>query len=386
MSVPNQNQFPRIALVSVGLGRVQRGFERVISDLFLLTRDQLDVTLFRSAGAVDPREAVPPLLRPLTWLVRHLPLGRWGGGAEYHRDCLAFGLAMLPALIRNRYEIIHCIDPPMALVLVRLQRLFRFRGRILFTEACAMPPQLYPAVDHIHHVAKVLYDGAIGAGVSANRMTLVPLGLHPQRFEIERSREELRRMHGIDEATFVILAVSAVKRDHKRIDHLIEEVSRLSGDVLFWIDGNPEDASIPDLARERLGERCRITHLPTARLPELYRLSDVLIHGSLTEAFGLVVIEALSAGLMVLTHDSPHFQWLIDDPSCLVDMSRPDALAERLAEVQGDRLMLNGKARELGERIRARFDYRNLTRDYLAMYETLSGPRPDRSLTAEVAG
>ncbi len=39
---------PKVAMVSVGLGRVQRGFERLFSDLFELVKNDVDITLYKS--------------------------------------------------------------------------------------------------------------------------------------------------------------------------------------------------------------------------------------------------------------------------------------------------------------------------------------------------
>ena len=377
---------PRVALVSIGLGRVQRGFERYFADLYAVLRHEIDVTLYRSAGGDGVAERVPPMLGPLTRAARALPAGRWMGRAEYQRDCIAFGLALLPDLRREPFDVVHCIDPPMAFVLQRLKRLTRFRPRVLFTEGCVMPPSLYPRVDHIHHVGHSAYEAAIAAGIPRAAMTLVPCGLHTQRFARRPNRREIRARHGIGDATFVVLAVSAVKREHKRLDHVIEEVARLEGDVLLWIDGNPEDAAVPELARARLGNRCRITHVGSAELPELYSAADVLVHASLSESFGLAIAEALCAELPVLVHDSAHFAWLVEDRQCLVDMSTSGRLADCLRELHASPESLQRGAPRRAERVKQRFDWAALGPMYADMYRrTTTQPRESWASTATEA-
>ena len=361
---------PRVAIVSVGIGRVQRGFERCFTDLFNTLSGDLDMTLFKSGGKRTSREKVPRLLKPATSAVR--ALGRLAGRQEYHRDCVAFGLVLLPYLLHERFDVVHCIDPPLAIVLHHLKRLFRLRCRVLYTEGSATPLEHYPPVDHIHHVGSVAYRNALAYGIPASRMTLIPLGIDTERFSGRAGREEVRKAYGIPDSTFVILAISAVKRAHKRIDHLIEEVCQLQGDVLLWIDGNPEDPSIPELARRKLARRCRITHVPSDEVPRLYRLADLLVSASLTEAFGLAVVEAMSSGIGVLAHDSPHFQWLVGDRNCLVDMSRPGVLAARLRELMQRPDMLRRRACDLGAKVRRRFDWRSLRPVYLDMYHKVA--------------
>jgi glycosyltransferase involved in cell wall biosynthesis len=100
-------------------------------------------------------------------------------------------------------------------------------------------------------------------------------------------------------------------------------------------------------------------------------MADVLVHASLSEAFGLAVVEALCSELMVLVHDSPHFEWLVRDRNCLIDMRETGGLTRRLRK-------LAGTTRDAGAsqaRIRAltakqRFDWRVVAPAYADMYRS----------------
>lgn len=367
------NGAPRVALVSIGIGRIQRGFERYFSDLFGVLRDRLPITLYKGGGEDAPSEKVPSSLAAWTRITRHLPLKQVAAEyPEYRHDCLAYAVSMLPDLLQDRFDVVHVIDPPLVYHLQRLRMLTRFRPRLLFTNGCHMPPQYYPRA-HVQHVAEVLFQEALASGVSPDRITLAPCGFHPERFEAPETREELRRSHGIPPDTFVILDVSAMKRSHKRVDHLIQEVARLDGDVLLWLDGKPEDPEIPDLAERLLGPRCRITFVPSAKVRELYALADVFAHAALEESFGLGLVEAASTGLPTIAHDSPHFAWLLGGRENLVDMSRPGALAAKLAAVRTTPAESRAAAAAVARDIRARFDWRNLAACYEALYARVAG-------------
>jgi glycosyltransferase involved in cell wall biosynthesis len=366
------NAAPRVALISVGMGRVQRGFERYFADLFDVLKESVALTLFKSAGATGPHERVPTGLRLVTALVRRLP-GRWWGRTPYHRDCLAFALCLLPALRAGRFELVHCIDPPLAAVLGRLREHGLMQTPLLFTEGSLMPAPYYPSVSHIHHVGQAALTAAVTSGVPASHMTLVPCGVHAHRFPpaAPATREALRRQHGVAPGCLVILVVSARMRSHKRVDHLIEEVARLlpqtpPDELLLWLDGHPEEAAIDALARSRLGARCRISHVGSDAVTELYQLADLLVHGALEESFGLVIVEAMCSGLPVLVHDSPHFHWLVGEDGQTVDMAQPGALASRLREWR--RLAPADRPRPDVGRVRARFDWVTLKPDYAALY------------------
>src|ERR1019366_2141275 len=103
---------PRVAITSVGLGRIQRGYERYISGIFGAFQDRFDIALYKGAGSQGSGEKVPTLLGPITTAARLLPLGLAAGGAEYKtykHDCLAFCLALLPDLLRSRIHVVHVI-------------------------------------------------------------------------------------------------------------------------------------------------------------------------------------------------------------------------------------------------------------------------------------
>lgn len=235
-----------------------------------------------------------------------------------------------------------------------------------------MPPERYPSVDHIHHVALGPFENAIRHGVPAAHMTMIPCGIHADRFRANETREALRSRYGVPSDAFLVLVVSAQKREHKRVDHVIDEVSGLPRDAMLWIDGNPQDPEIPRLAAEKLGARCRVTHLPSDRVKELYAMADVLVHGALSESFGLVLVEALAAGLPVLAHDDAHFAWLLGRDEYLVDMAHFGPLRQRLlAMMSGAGEWRNGAADRARE-IRERIDWSVLAPEYAEMYRRVA--------------
>ncbi len=363
---------PRVALVSVGYGRVRRGFERYFDDIFRELGGITPITLFKSAGAPNEHEFVPPLLRQVTALVRRLPLGKLAGNAEYNRDCLAFAMTMLPKLMREDYDLIHCIDPPLAYALRHVKRAMRLRARLLFTEGCVMPPAYYPRVDHVHHVAEAAFRAALAYGVPESSMTLVPCGVRTEEFPPLADKAQLRRRFDIADDTFVVLAISAIKRTHKRIDYVLDEFGRLEGDVLLWIDGNPEDAELERRAREMLGRRLRITHVNSTEVPALYRAADVMVHAALEESFGLSIVEALCSGTRVLVHATPHFEWLTGDRASLVDMTAAGNLAACLRTLAAARAGHDAGLWARSAAARQRFNWSEIAPLHMDLYRKVA--------------
>lgn len=360
----------RIAIASPGIGLVQRGFERLMRDLFEAMRGEFDVTLFKGGGPALADEIVLRFLPRGGRLVKLLPLHRLVGRTPMHTECLTFALAMLPHLRRGAFDVVHVIDPPLARILFHLRAKLGLQFKLLYTEGTAMPPGDYPPADHIHQIAATTLADA--ARIHAReRMTLIPCGIYPERFAAVESRSALRRRHGIAEERFVIVAVSAINRGHKRTHHLIEEVAGLPGDPLLWLDGSLDhgDPELLDLARARLGDNVRITHVPSVQVGDLYRLADVMPHAATFEAFGLAMVEAAASGLPVVTHDALHFRWLLPNPQCHVDMTQPGLLRSKLAMLGADRAML--ETLRMPAEIRELYAWPRLVPAYADLYRSL---------------
>lgn len=363
----------RVALACPGVGLSQRGFERMFMDLYQLVRQDLDVTLFKGGGPVSAREKVPAFLPRNGRFLQMLPIHRLVGRTSIHAECMSFAMGLLPHLQRGGFDVVHCIDPPLTRVLFKLRRLLGWQFRLLYTHGVTMPPGDYPPADHLQHVAVGPHAECLAAGFAPTSMTVLPCGFYPERFEVAADKAALRHAHGVDADTFVILSVAALNRWHKRSHHLIDEAAQLQGKVLLWLDASLDQGE-PDLveyAHTRLGARCRITHVPSAQVGELYRMADVFAHASVFESFGLAIVEAASTGLPVLVHDLPHFQWLVPNPACWVDMTAPGALAARLQALMdhpADRAGVQAR-----HAVRERFSWHSLRPQYAALYEKVAG-------------
>ncbi len=351
----------------------------MFQDIFQLAADDIDITLYKGGGPSKKNEIVLKFVNRNGWIAKYFPLHKLAGRSPIHFECLTFCIALLFAIRSQNYDVVHVIDPPLARLLYKFRNMFNLKFRILYTEGCSMPPDRYPPADHIQQVSQENFKGAVNYGWPVDYMTLLPVGFYPERFEVEATRSELRQKYNIDENTFVILSIAAINRGHKRIDYLTGEVAKLEGDVMFWLDGSMDqgDRDLVDFIKESLGDRCRITHVPTTDVGELLKLADLFVHGAVSESFGLAIVEAAASGLPLFIHNAAHFQWLIPNSLCWVDMALENALAARLKEVQHNRDGL--AALVAAEKTSARFSWHRLKADYLALYRmTARLPLPDR--------
>ena len=108
-----------------------------------------------------------------------------------------------------------------------------------------------------------------------------------------------------------------------------------------------------------------------------FEVMDVLAHPAGSEAFGLVLVEAMFAGLPVVATNVGGIPSVVEDgrTAFLIPPRRPDLLADRLIQ-----LLRNPAQRiEMGEagcaRARERFGEKRYVEDVAALYENLIASR-----------
>jgi glycosyltransferase involved in cell wall biosynthesis len=124
----------------------------------------------------------------------------------------------------------------------------------------------------------------------------------------------------------------------KGLSYLLEAVDQLGDAATLTLIGRPTSTSCAPL-NTALQRHTTIPSLPHGAILEQMRQHDVLVFPSLFEGFGLVLTEALSQGLPVIT--TPHTAGpdLIRDgvEGFIVPIRDGAAIALRLAELAGDR-------------------------------------------------
>jgi glycosyltransferase-like protein len=178
------------------------------------------------------------------------------------------------------------------------------------------------------------------------RAEVVPNGVDVERFASASPARaaELRRAVGAGERP-LLLSVGGIE-PRKGSDTLVRALSVVSREgvrpVLAVVGGHSfQDhhaykeavlAELPDLGLELDVDVLTVGTVPDDDMPAWYAAADVLAFPSVKEGFGLAVLEAMSAGVPVVTSDLPVFrEYLVADrDALLVPVGDVPALAAAL--------------------------------------------------------
>ena len=189
--------------------------------------------------------------------------------------------------------------------------------------------------------------------------TVVRNGVDPDRFGTGTAgeRDEFRARAGAGPDTFLILTVGGIEPRKGSVTLLeaMAEVGELHlppgtprRTVLAIVGGHTffdyrayRDSALARLAELGLVEGRDVLLLGTVSESDLgawYRAADAFAFPSVKEGFGLVVLEALAAGLPVVATDIPVFAEYLEDGrnALLVPPGDPTALAAALRRLAGD--------------------------------------------------
>ena len=170
------------------------------------------------------------------------------------------------------------------------------------------------------------------------RFQILPPGIYPDRKyseQIPNSREIYRQKNGIKEQQNLLLQVGS-DFVRKGVDRSIEALAALPESLrhntLLFVVGQDKPRKFEVLA-EKLGVRSNV-HFFSGRndVSELMAAADLLLHPAYQEAAGIVLLEAITAGLPVLTTAVCGYAHYIADANCGTVIAEPFS-QEQLNEV-----------------------------------------------------
>jgi glycosyltransferase-like protein len=219
------------------------------------------------------------------------------------------------------------------------------------------------------------------------RADVVPNGVNLARFAApDRMRAaELRRQVGALERP-LFLAVGGIE-PRKGSDALVRALGEMKAHrsvapVLAVVGGHSfQDhrsyrervlALLPELGLVLDDDVVLVGTVPDVDIPAWYAASDVLAFPSVKEGFGLAVLEAMSAGIPVVTSDLPVFrEYLVPGrDALLIEPGDVSGLAAALLSTLEDAALRRSLV-GAGSAVAARFTWHESARRHLAIYSEL---------------
>ncbi len=322
-------------LTDFGIGTYLRALLRGLD-----ARPDLELTVISRSGHEDRVAELAPSARIVSTAAR-------GYGVSEH-------LQLPAALLRERVDLVHC---PHYVV-----------PRLLFKPVVVTVHDLiqvfYPPRGR-HHLSRLYLRLVLGSALrrarqvitvsrssrrdlinlfaaDPKRLVVVPNGVDPgiSRRPDNQVLEEIKARYGLRSPLVLVVAND---KPHKNLDlvlrayHLAVRKHRIPGQLVF-LGGAGQESRLQTRAEHfGLGERVRLLgRVPRADLYALYHVAAVQLHVSLYEGFGLPVLEAMCAGVPVITSNLGAMRELGEGVARLVNPLEVDEVAAALERVLVD--------------------------------------------------
>lgn len=214
-----------------------------------------------------------------------------------------------------------------------------------------------------------------------SKVTLINNGVAETAPPDEGRIHALREQFGLAPEHFVIGTVGRLHDHHKRVSDLLRALATLLPACpearLLVVGKGPDEGRLRELA-DQLGVADRVRFAGYQADPQpCYALMDVFALASAMEAFGLVLVEAMYAGLPVVATRVGGIPNIVDEGTSglLVSPGQPQALAEAILELQRDpaRRQAMGRAGQL--LATANFGAERYVREVDRLYQRLAAER-----------
>jgi glycosyltransferase involved in cell wall biosynthesis len=240
--------------------------------------------------------------------------------------------------------------------------------------------------DRVTAISQTMVDVYREMGISQERIDLVPNGVNVARVRQHRiDREAVRRELGIPPGAKMILSVG--RNDRRKgfavIPPALKSVLARHPDVVWVLVGRETESIAPIAVREGVADRLKILNrvtlldepgepdyvTPSKALMSLLKAADLFVCPSIVEGFGIVLIEAMAAGLPIVTSDGPGCRDVVrhEQSGLLVPPNRPDLLAAALNRLLADPALAERLAAG-GSRQSEEYAWDKVAAAYLASY------------------
>jgi len=234
-------------------------------------------------------------------------------------------------------------------------------------------------------VSEKVAQELVNIGVPRSRIRVIINGVDLEEFAPGPSVGVARRRHrqklGLPENVTLALFAGDIRTPRKNLDTVLHALAKVP-DLHLVVVGHTQGSPFPELAAS-LGLSDRVHFVGFRRdIPQIMQAVDLFVFPSRYEACSLVLLEALSSGLPVITATATGGGELVT-PECgivLSDSDDIDALAVALMSLVSDRALIQqmGKA---ARSVAEKHSWTTMAQTYVDLFEELSKNVEHRSDT-----
>jgi glycosyltransferase involved in cell wall biosynthesis len=221
-------------------------------------------------------------------------------------------------------------------------------------------------------------------GVPAQKVGVIYNGVDTEAFA---GASGDRRAFGLPADAFLLLFVGDLRTPRKNLGTVLRALTHLPAHIHIAVAGYLPGSPYPDEARAlKIDDRVHFLGL-VKNMPTLMHSVDAFVFPSRYEAMSLSLLEAMAAGLPVVTARTAGGAEIIT-PECGIVLDDPDdpvALANAVAGLaQG-----NEARRAMGvaaSRLARGFSWSRMAAQYIALYRQIAGVREEGRKTRAISG
>jgi glycosyltransferase involved in cell wall biosynthesis len=363
---------------NAGIGRYTRELVTALAQVDAADR----FTLFSSEPAVAGREfPLAPNMRPRVF------------GVGNRRMTIVWQRLNVPLpaeLLMGRAHVVHGPDfvlPPV----LRARRVVTIHDLAFITHPeCAVPslvrylktavPRSVRAADRVIAVSQRTADDLVRhMGTPREKISVIYLGISPG-FTPQRDPEAIARMrarYGLAQPSVLAVGTIEPRKNYERLIAAFAEASRAPGGprmlVIAGRKGWLFEGTFAAVERYRVANAVRfLDFVPDEDLLPLYQSADVLAMPSIYEGFGIPAVEAMAAGVPVVTSTGGSLPEIVGDAALTVAPDDVDALSTAML-----RLLTDGELRaslvQRGLRRASRFTWQAAAQAHVQVYHEVGG-------------
>lgn len=310
----------KIAFLNIYGGRVSRGAETAIHEIARRLSKSNDITVFQAVNVPHAPYTIRsfPYLPTIPTDVSHniiLRILKKVYLDPYSLLVLFFSILCIPALLKNKYDILIAINGFWQIIICKI--IGKFCGIKIVVPG-------YAGIGIDDYINLKLSPNAffamtnVAAKWAKTINNHIPIKILPGGVDTTMFTPKVTKMRTLFKPP-IVLTVAALQ-DYKRVDLVIKAVSQLQNVSLIVAGNGALKEDLENLGNKLLGSKFLRMDIKYNDLPSLYSACNIFtLPSKPQEAFGIVYLEAMASGLPIVAPNDELRHEIIGNAGIFVD-------------------------------------------------------------------